>query len=274
MEGRRTFGARSVDKSTAFGILAVFGLVAFAILMGGNAKGFIDSRSILIVILGTCAVIIACFSFSEFAAAISAIVHTIFDRSEDPSDAAARAVEISDIARKKGFLELENYNYLTGHNQFLREGINMVVDQVKIEDMKNLLNNELEAMVFRHSKSVAVLRKAAEISPSMGLIGTLIGLVQMLGNLEDTSTIGPSMAVALLTTFYGAVLSYMFFAPMASKLERNTKNEVMVAKVYIQAVISIVNKESPRKLETLLNSILPPTKKINYFVTKGRKAKE
>jgi chemotaxis protein MotA len=273
LEGQRIFVARSIDKSTSFGILAVFGLVAFAIFAGGNAQGFIDFRSILIVVLGTCAVIVACFSFSEFVAAISAIVHTIFDRSEDVEDAAAKAVEIADVARKKGFLELDNHTHLTGHNQFLRDGINMVVDQVKIEDIKNLLNNEVEAMVFRHAKSVAVLRKAAEISPSMGLIGTLIGLVQMLGNLEDTSTIGPSMAVALLTTFYGAVLSYMFFAPLASKLERNTKNEVLVAKLYIQAVVSIVNKESPRKLETLLNSILPPTKKINYFVMK-RKAKE
>jgi chemotaxis protein MotA len=264
--------SRFVDKSTIFGMLTAFSFIGFAIYMGGNAHGFIDSRSILIVIFGTFAVIIACFSFAEVKSALIAMVHTVVYRSEGVEKAAAKAVEISDVARKKGFLELDNYAHLTRHNPFLREGVNMIVDSVKPEDIEKLLNNELESMVYRHTKSVSVLRKAAEVSPSMGLIGTLIGLVQMLSNLEDASSIGPSMAVALLTTFYGAMLSYMFFAPIASKLERNTKEEVLVAKVYIQAIKSIVNKESPRKLETTLNSILPPTKRLNYFAIKNRKS--
>jgi chemotaxis protein MotA len=274
LEAQRVSEGRFIDKSTVVGILIAFGLVGAAIYMGGNAKGFIDVRSIFIVVFGTFAVTVACFSFSEFTAAFVAMLRTIFYRGEDLSKTAMNAVEIAEIARRKGFLELDNYSYLTRHNTFLREGVNMIVDQVKMEELEGILNNEVEAMQYRHAKSVSVLRKASEISPAMGLIGTLIGLVQMLGNLQDASTIGPAMAVALLTTFYGATLSYMFFAPIASKLERNTKDEVLVAKIYIQAIKSIANKESPRKLEMVLNSILPPIKRINYFASKHQPKKD
>jgi chemotaxis protein MotA len=269
LEAQGIAESRYIDKSTVVGILVAFALVGGAIFMGGNAKGFIDPRSILIVIFGTFSVTIACFSFSEFTAAVVAMLRTIFYRGEDISKAAMNAVEIAEVARKKGFLELDKYSYLTRHNSFLHQGVNMIVDHVKMEELEGILNNEVEAMLYRHAKSVSVLRKAAEISPAMGLIGTLIGLVQMLSNLQDPATIGPAMAVALLTTFYGATLSYMFFAPIASKLERNTKDESLIAKIYIQAIRSIANKESPRKLEMVLNSILPPSKRINYYATKN-----
>jgi chemotaxis protein MotA len=119
--------------------------------------------------------------------------------------------------------------------------------------------------VQRHHKSASVLKKAAEFAPAMGLIGTLIGLVQMLGNLDDPASIGPSMAVALLTTFYGAVLANMVFSPMASKLERNSGEEAIVNSIYVMGASSIGRQENPRRLEMLLNSVLPPAKRIQYF---------
>lgn len=253
-----------IDSSTVSGILIAFSLVITAIFIGGNPQGFVDWRSILIVVFGTFAVTAACFSFSEVLSAISAIVHTIFYRSEDVKKAAIAAVQISDIARKKGFIGLDKNSHLTSHNPFFKNGVEMVVDQINAEEIGRVLDNEADSLAYRHAKSIGVLRKAAEVSPAMGLIGTLIGLVQMLGNLEDTSTIGPAMAVALLTTFYGAVMSYMFFSPLASKLERNTRDELLVAKIYTEAVKSIANRESPRRLELSLNSILPPEKRIDY----------
>ena len=117
----------------------------------------------------------------------------------------------------------------------------------------------------RHVKSTGVLRKAAEFAPAMGLIGTLIGLVQMLGNLQDPSTIGPAMAVALLTTFYGAVLANMVFMPLASKLERNSAEEMLIYNLYTMGATSIGRQENPRRLEMLLNSVLPPAKRVKYF---------
>ncbi|MDA0781016.1 MAG: MotA/TolQ/ExbB proton channel family protein [Rickettsiales bacterium] len=262
---QRSIKHKLVDASTIVGILVAFSLVSTAIYIGGNPEGFFDVRSVLIVILGTFFVTMACFSFPEIIQAQLAMIRTIFYPSEDVSKAAMNAVEIAEISRVKGSLELDSYSHLTRHNPFLKDGVNMIVDHINISEIEGVMNNEVEALAYRHAKSVAVLRKAAEVSPAMGLIGTLIGLVQMLGNLEDTSTIGPSMAVALLTTFYGAIISYMFFSPIASKLERNTKDELLIAKIYIHAVKSIANRESPRKLELFLNSIIPPTKRINYF---------
>jgi chemotaxis protein MotA len=109
------------------------------------------------------------------------------------------------------------------------------------------------------------MKKAGDIAPAMGLIGTLIGLVQMLGNLDDPSSIGPSMAVALLTTFYGAVLANMVFMPLAAKLERNSGEEELLNSVYMVGAVSIGRQENPRRLEMLINSILPPSKRVSYF---------
>jgi chemotaxis protein MotA len=257
-----------IDKSTVAGVLIAFALVAYAIYLGGNAKGFIDFRSFLIVVCGTVAVTIACFSFAEVMSANGSMFRTIFYRYEDIEKSATNAMQLAETARKKGVLALEGYGNLTRHNSFLREGVEMLVDHANLDELENILNNKIDSMAYRHAKSISILRKSAEVSPAMGLIGTLIGLVQMLSSMEDAATIGPAMAVALLTTFYGALLSYMFFSPMAAKLERNTRDEILVAKIYMNAVLSIAKKESPRKLELMLNSILPPIKRINYFYTK------
>lgn len=128
-----------------------------------------------------------------------------------------------------------------------------------------MLQRAIDEMIQRHLKSAGVLRKAAEVAPAMGLIGTLIGLVQMLGNLEDPAAIGPGMAIALLTTFYGAVLSNMMFSPLATKLERNSAEESLVANLYMLAAGSICRKENPRRLEMLFNAMLPPARQIQFF---------
>ena len=120
-------------------------------------------------------------------------------------------------------------------------------------------------MVERHRRSASILRRAAEISPAMGLIGTLIGLVQMLANLSDPESIGPAMAVALLTTFYGAILGTAVLSPMAAKLERNSNEEAMLRSMVMIAMSSIARQDNPRRLEMLLNSELPPSKRIKYF---------
>jgi len=131
--------------------------------------------------------------------------------------------------------------------------------------VERIMQSELQATTERHARAVGMLRKAAEISPAMGLIGTLVGLVQMLGTLEDPSTIGPSMAVALLTTFYGAILANLVFTPLASKLERNSTEDALMNEMYVMAAASIARQENPRRLEMLLNTVLPPENKIVYF---------
>ncbi len=120
-------------------------------------------------------------------------------------------------------------------------------------------------MKTRHQKGAGILRQAGTVAPAMGLIGTLIGLVQMLGNLDDPDSIGPSMAIAQLTTLYGAIMANMVFAPLAGKLERNSKEEAMLMGVYSMGAGSIGRQENPRRLETLINTLLPPAKRVQFF---------
>lgn len=264
----KVLGSGVADPTTMLGVFLAFALVVAAIILGGNPYGFLDLRSFLIVVCGTFAVTTASFSFHEMGQCLSVIAGTMFSRSEDISQTAIRSIEVAEIARQKGFLELEKYRQLTDHNEFFQDGIDMIVDNSNQEEVERVVTSEISAMADRRAKSVLILKKSAEVSPAMGLIGTLIGLVQMLANLDDPSTIGPAMAVALLTTFYGAVLSYMVFTPIATKLERNTKSELLIANVYMQTLRSILKKENPRQLELVINSMLPPSKRVRYFDSK------
>ena len=141
----------------------------------------------------------------------------------------------------------------------------MVRDGASQEEIQNLLGREIDVQTRLHYKSAGILRRAAEVSPAMGLIGTLIGLVQMLAYLDDPTTIGPSMAVALLTTFYGAFLSTVVFSPLATKMEHNAQNDAVQKRLIINGMTSMVRKENPRRLEMIINSILPPDSRIRYF---------
>ena len=254
-----------LDLATLVGLIAGFGLISSAIILGGDPLAFINPPSILIVIGGTIAVTSMCFTIREMTGALKIIAKSFFYSTYQASDAALQMLEISEMARKKGVLSLQNMMDSLKEQPFLYKGMLMVVDGTPSEEVESIMRLERNATLERHKKGASILRKAAEYAPAMGLIGTLIGLVQMLGNLEDPTTIGPAMAVALLTTFYGAVLANMVFSPMAAKLERNSTAEATVTSVYMMAISSIGRQESPRRLEMLINSCLPPSKRIQYF---------
>lgn len=254
-----------LDLATIVGLFSGFSLVAAAIWLGGSPGSFINAPSILIVIGGTLAVTTMCFSLGEMVRTVKVISKTVFHGARDSAEAATQVLQVSEMARKQGLLALQGTLASLKNEPFLLKGIQMVVDGTPGEEVENMLRRDLQATIQRHAKSTNVLRRAAEFSPAMGLIGTLIGLVQMLGNLDDPSTIGPSMAVALLTTFYGAVLANMVFSPMSNKLERNSAEEALVNHIYMMGASSIGRQENPRRLEMLLNSILPPAKRVRYF---------
>lgn len=255
----------SLDLATVIGLVCGFGLITTAIVLGGSPGSFINIPSILIVIGGTLAVTTACFSLVEIGRTARVMTKTLFRTTRDPSDAAIHVLQIAETARRQGVLSIQAVLESARMEPFLHKGMSMVVDGTPGEEVETILKRDLYATVQRHMKSASVLRKAAEFAPAMGLIGTLIGLVQMLGSLDDPSTIGPAMAVALLTTFYGAVLANMFFSPLASKLERNSAEEALVNSVYVMGAASVGRQENPRRLEMLLNSVLPPAKRVQYF---------
>ncbi len=254
-----------MDSATVIGLGAAFALLGTALFMGDAPSAFFNMPSVLLVVVGTAAVTTVCFSLQEMKAAPGIIAKAIFNRLPDSGRAAVQMLILAERARKEGVLALQNAIEEFNSQPFLYKGLNMVVDGAHADEVEHLLSTESSAMFARHLKSASVLRKAADISPAMGLIGTLIGLVQMLGTLDDPSRIGPSMAVALLTTFYGAILANMVFTPLAAKLERNADEEMLLNRVYTIAAASIGRQENPRRLEMLLNTILPPGKRLHSF---------
>lgn len=255
----------AIDVATVIGIMAAVLLIATAIVLGGSPESFVHGPAILIVIGGTFGVTTACFSLNDMAAAIRIVGQTVFRSHKNPTAAAVQMLQLAQIARYRGILAVQNYLPALEGQPLLLRGLNMVVDGAPGDDVERIMQREVQAAAQRHSRSVSVLRKAAELSPAMGLIGTLVGLVQMLGNLEDPATIGPSMAVALLTTFYGACLANIVFTPLASKLERNASEEMLLNHLYVMAAASIGRQENPRRLEMLFNTVLPPSQKVDYF---------
>jgi len=255
----------TMDMATVLGLAAGFGLMAAAIFLGGSPKSFVNPPSILIVIGGTLAITTACYSTQEMIRTLKLMLRTFFYSSRDSSEAATHVLQIAEMARKNGILEVQNVLGSIQNEPFLLKGMSMVVDGSPGEEVESILRQDLQSILQRHARSASVLKKMSEFAPAMGLIGTLIGLVQMLSNLQDPSSIGPSMAVALLTTFYGVVLANMVFLPIAAKLERNSIDEALINNIYMLGASSIGRQENPRRLEMLLNSILPPTKRVEYF---------
>ncbi len=254
-----------MDLATLIGLLGAFALVAAAILLGGHPEAFFDGPAVLIVIGGTFFATMICFSIGEVIRAQLVAFEAFRTRIPDPARVATQMLEIAEEARDNGVLALDRAIDRLAGQPFLRQALTLVVDGTPGEELERILNRETAAMNARHSRSAGVFRKAAEVAPAMGLIGTLVGLVQMLGTLDDPSTIGPSMAVALLTTFYGAILANMVFAPLASKLERNSGEEAMVRHLYLLGAASISRQENPRRLEMMLNTVLPPAQRVQFY---------
>lgn len=254
-----------IDAATIFGLAGAFALIATAIILGGSWTAFVDIPAMLIVVGGTFAVTTVSFNLGEVLSTQRIVAKSMFKAARDPGAAALQVIRIAEQARLKGNLSLQDFESEYAGEPFLARGLTMILDGAPGAEAESYMRREMHATIDRHEKGAAILRRAADVAPAMGLIGTLVGLVQMLGNLNDPSTIGPAMAVALLTTFYGAVIGNMVLAPLASKLERKSDEEALINEIYLLAVGSIGRQENPRRLEMLVNTILPPAKRVAYF---------
>ncbi len=257
--------ASMIDVATLIGVSGAFLVIGAAMVLGGSPGSFVDLPAILIVVGGTFLVTTISFTLTEIVRAQRVMLRAVVYHAESPRNAALRVLYLADIARQNGPLALEEDLNTSHHSRFLAQAISLVIDGFPAEEVESILGRERHATSDRHIRSAGVLRRAGEVAPAMGLIGTLIGLVQMLGNLQDPSAIGPAMAVALLTTFYGAVLANMVFHPLATKLERNSEVEAMVNQIYTIGAASISRQENPRRLEMTINAILSPVQRVSYF---------
>ena len=254
-----------LDLATLLGTLGAFAMIGAAMVLGGSPESFFNLPSVLLVIAGSFMVTTISFTMTEILQAQRVMLRAMIYHVETPVNAATQVLYMAALARQKGKLALQRITIDTGPDRFLKQAVNLVVDGLPSDEVERILNRESEATHKRHQRSAAVLRRAGEVAPAMGLIGTLVGLVQMLGQLDDPAAIGPAMAIALLTTFYGAVLSNMIFMPLAAKLERNSQAESLVNQIYTIGAVSISRQENPRRLEMLINTILSPRERIDQF---------
>jgi len=255
----------AVDYATFLGLFGAIGLIGGAIFLGGSWTAFINIPAIMLVVAGTFAVTSVSYSVQEVLQAQPIMLRTLFRSNQTPNDAAMRMLQLGERARRRGILQLQAELFGLRADPFLHRSMTMLVDGIAVEEIERNLTFETHAMMQRHVRSTGILRRAAEVSPAMGLIGTLVGLVQMLGSLNNPESIGPAMAVALLTTFYGALLANVVFLPLASKLERNSATELLINQIYILGALSIGRQENPRRLELVLNTILPANQRVKYF---------
>ena len=253
------------DFATIFGLIIAVGLIIAAIAMCSSNANFVNGPAFLIVVVGTMAATSVSYTGKELSHVPGIIGNTILRRYRVPSVMAIQLMDIAVLARKRGLLALSAVEGELQRDPFLSRAVQLVTDGYHGEDIERLLGQEVDAVAERHRRSASVLRRASEIAPAMGLIGTLVGLVQMLAQLDDPSSIGPAMAVALLTTFYGAILGTVILGPLAAKLERNSNDETMIKNLILTAMGSIARQENPRRMEMLLNSELPPEERIRYF---------
>lgn len=244
-----------MDFATLIGLVGALGLIASAVIIGVSPDVFLNGPSLLIVLGGSMLVVLAKFSISQFFGAFSAAARAFKFKLPETTSAIEELVDVAQIARKEGVLGLEGREV---GSPFLSQGIQMLVDGQNGDTIKQLLSKE-RLMTLDHNRSGAkVFTAMADVGPAMGMIGTLIGLVQMLSNMEDPKSIGPAMAVALLTTLYGAMMATMIASPIADKLSLRMTEEARMQSLYIDALVAIQEGTNPRIIEQLLSSYLTP----------------
>ena len=245
-----------MDIGTIVGIVMGFGLIIGAILVGGSLTSFIDAPSMLVVLGGTVAATLIMERLPHVVGGFKVAMNAIRNPSTSTvSQTIQRIVELSTIARREGVLALENE---TIDDAFMGRGIRMAVDGLPEEEIVHTLRAELVSMKERHQRGQKLFKFISGTAPSMGMIGTLIGLVQMLQTLDDPASIGPSMAVALLTTMYGAVIAFLVCGPIAEKLALRSKEETARMVVIIEGVQAIVRGQNARIIQEKLEARLAP----------------
>jgi len=259
---------KKLELSTLFGIVVTLGLIGSAIGFGGEGQflSFVDVPSFMIVVGGTFFISCASFSIHDTMKALADSTQTLFYTTGNKKEIVTKCLLIANHSKKEGILSIQKISdqYRNMHS-FFKKYLGLVMDGLHAPDAEKILMQEIMSIRERHRKAVEVLRKAAEVSPAMGLVGTLIGLVQMLGNMNDPSKIGPSMALALLTTLYGAVTAYVILIPLANKLEKNSREEIELLKIYAEVIVAIAKHDGPVKLEMRLNANLNPEERVSVY---------
>ncbi len=248
-----------MDLATLIGLLGGLGVIIGAIATGGDVVLFFNIPGLLIVVGGTFMVTLMQVSLSDFLGSFSVALKAFVYKTDNPKQLIDEAVQLSDVARKNGLLALEGQEIT---NDFLKKGISLCVDGHDPALVNKLLTKDIDLTIERHEVGQKMFKNMAVMAPAMGMIGTLIGLVQMLANMSDPASIGPAMAVALLTTLYGAVIANTFAQPLSDKLARASYLEKTNKLLILETISGIQEGMNPRVLEQLLGTYLPVNKRV------------
>jgi chemotaxis protein MotA len=248
-----------MDIATVLGILSATGLVLGAIFMGSGLNVFINIPSLCIVVGGTIGVTLVAYPLKDFLSVIKVVQKAIFTKNISATELVSKFTDFANKTRKEGILALES-EIKELSDEFFKKGVQLSIDGLEPQQIRNILDTEIEFVRDRHKLGADLFTSMGTFAPAMGMIGTLIGLVQMLQSMDDPSTIGPAMAVALLTTFYGSLMANICCMPIAGKLKTRSKEEMLTKEMTIQGIISLSNGDNPRILEQKLLAFLPPAK--------------
>ncbi|UGA55463.1 flagellar motor protein PomA [Vibrio sp. DW001] len=248
-----------MDLATLIGLIGGFAFVIMAMVLGGSIGMFVDTVSILIVVGGSTCVVLMKFTMGQFFSAFKIAGKAFIFKTDDPEELIAKVVEMADAARKGGFLALEEMEI---SSSFMQKGIDLLVDGHDAEVVRAAMQKDIALTDERHVQGSSAFRAYGDVAPAMGMIGTLVGLVAMLSNMDDPKSIGPAMAVALLTTLYGAVLANMVFFPIADKLSLRREQEKLNRRLIMDGVLAIQDGQNPRVIDSYLKNYLNEKRRV------------
>jgi chemotaxis protein MotA len=247
-----------MDLATILGLLGGLGVVIGAMAVGGDIGIFVNTPSLLIVVAGTILTAMTKFTLGQYLQTGKVAAKAFFYKSVHPNVIIDDIVEMADIARKNGVLALEGKEVTV---PFMQRGMAMLVDGMDVVLIRDMLEAEAILIEERHESGVGIFKAMGDVAPAMGMIGTLVGLVQMLANMSDPKTIGPAMAVALLTTLYGAMIATVICLPLADKLSLRNAEETLNSRLIIEGLIGISEAQNPRIIKQKLKTFLPENKR-------------
>lgn len=259
-----------MDLATIAGIIVGLIFIVMGIMQDGEIITYLNLPSLLIVVGGTISATFVAYPLFKVIEAMKVVKKAFSTNTLEAGSIIEKIIELANTARKEGLLALEEASGEID-DAFLQKGVMLVVDGTDPELVRNLLETELSFVEERHKEGQGIFETLGAFSPAFGMIGTLIGLINMLRQLDDPSTIGPAMAVALITTFYGSLLANLLFLPIANKLKIRSREEVLLKEIMLEGMLSIQAGENPRIIEEKLKAFLPPKirEEINQQKEKG-----
>lgn len=250
-----------MDLASVVGLVAGVVFVLIAIMSGGTITLFIDIPSFMIVGGGTIGSILINYPLGEVLGVLKVVKKAFLHKEESPVGVITTLVSFAETARREGILSLEQRAQELD-DPFLQKGINLAVDGTEPEYIKEIMETEINFIQERHKTGAGIFDAFGLYAPAFGMVGTLIGLINMLANMDDPSAIGPSMAVALITTLYGAFAANLIFIPIAGKLRARSAGEILIKELCIEGIMAIQSGDNPRIVEGKLKAFISPSMRV------------